>query len=120
MTDPAQNSVPAPTPTAAPAPGQTSPLDVLDQILNDAQSKAAAQETAKEEEEKQKLQAEVERQKQEDQAKLQQQITELKTVTQSPEYQAKVDQDKQAAVQAEEHAQQMDGMEIIQLDHKKV
>ncbi len=127
MTDPAQTPVlpqdsaaTAPAVPPADAPAGQSPLDVLDQILNDAQTKAATQQSAQEEEEKKKLEEAVEQQKQEDQAKLQEQIAELQTVKESPEYQAKVQQDQHAVVQAEEHAQEMEGMDIVQLGHTKV
>ncbi len=114
----------APQPAApAPATGakaQASPLDVLDQILNDAQSKSVHAEEAKQKAEEQKIQEELARQKIEDERKLQEERVRLEAVKQSPQYQAMVDQKVEAVEQKEEKAKELDGIEIVQLDHKVV
>ena len=97
-----------------------SPLDVLDQILNDAQSKAKAAEEVKKQEEAKKIEEELERQRQEDAVKVQAQIEELQTVKESPQYQAMVNQHQEQVQQKEDHQKKMDGMEIVQLQHTKL
>lgn len=102
------------------APQGQSPLDVLDQILNDAQDKAAKEADEKAKEEERKVQEELERQKQEDARKLQEELEKLKNVTQSPEYQARVEQQQTEDQQSQDKKTAMEGLEIIQIGHTKI
>jgi hypothetical protein len=114
---------PTGTPAVAPAGGaklQASPLDVLDQILNDAQSKSLKAEEEKQKEEEQKIQDDLARQKAEDERKLQEERVRLEEVKQSPQYHAMVEQKVEAVEEKEEKAKELDGMEIVQLDHQVV
>ncbi len=96
------------------------PLDVLDQILNDAQAKAMN--AAEEEAEKKAKEAEEARaqQKLEDAAKIQAELANLKTVSQSPQYQAMVEQEQEKVDEKQKQEEGMDGMHIVQLGHTKV
>lgn len=99
------------------ANASNSPLDVLDQILNDAQVKSAKETEEKEAAAAQKLQEDLARQRVEDQAKIQQELQEIQNMKQSPQYQAMVDQKHDVTEEKEEKAKELDGMEIVQLDH---
>jgi hypothetical protein len=120
-------SIPTPAPVATPpaaAPktpktgsSQQSPLDVLDQILNEAQSKAAKGEEEKQKEEERKRLEEAARQREEDQKRIEQQLAELQTVKQSPQYQALVEQQQEVIGEKEEKAKELEGMEIVQIGH---
>ena len=125
MTDPVvpvSPSAPVPQPAKPKAGGKQgeSPLDVLDQILNEAQDKMEDDTKKKEEEEVKKMEAEREQQKIKDQLQVQQQIEELKTVTESPEYHARVEQHDTEVQAQSQRAEEMAGTEIRQLGHMKV
>lgn len=115
MPDPAQ----VPAATAAGGDGQ-SPLDMLDQILKDAQAKAAEATDAKLAEEEKKREEERERQRQLDAQKVQEELQQIEEMKTSPEYQAMMQQKQQAEEQKVAHDKQMSGMEIVQLKHTKV
>ncbi len=122
MTDSVQSATPA-TPTSAAtttAQAGESPLDVLDKILKDAQDKATASATDKAAEEARLIAEEKERQRQLDQQKLQQELANIESMKQSPQYQAMVEQKQQLEHQQEEHSQEMDGMQIMQIQHTKL
>lgn len=136
----APNSPAAPTATdnqVTPAAGQStqSPLDVLEQILND--QKAAAQMPAVPGSEVGAPQApppttqppqptaqevaELEAQRHlEDQAELQEKISELHQITDTPAYQARVQQDATAQAETTATEASQAGFEIVQLDHTKI
>lgn len=125
---------PSTDPAQAGAP-QKSPLDMLEDILADAQkkdqakkgeteaaakaeaeAKAAAEKAAQEA----ALEAEKLRQQQEDELQLKQKQEELKTIVETPQYQARVDQQ-----QAEEQKHAAEdaagaGFQITQLGHTKI
>ena len=119
--DPVLAADPAVVPPAPKsAPKTPSPLDVLDQILNDAQAKSKQVEAQKEEEKQKQIQAEIERKKQEDQQKIAAELAALQDVKYSPQYQAKVEQDQEQNKKDAEYKDEMAGMEIVQLGHTKV
>lgn len=125
MTDPsapaASDPQAAPIQPTAPQGGQSkSPLDVLDQILNDAQTKATETAAQQEEAEKNKLEEAAARQKEEDKQLLEQQIAELQHVKETPEYQARVQQIAEQSQAQAQHAEEMAGSEIRQIEHTKV
>ena len=113
MTD--SQAVPQPAST-----GTQSPLDVLDQILNDAKTKAAQAADDKAAEEAKKQEEEHLRRKIEEEKRVAAQRTELQAITQSPQYQARVQQQQEEQETLQKEAQQMDGMQIHQLGHKKM
>lgn len=128
----------APTPAPAGAPGaQKSPLDVLEDILNEskgaggagadpAAAKAAAEaqvaaDAAKAEAEAMaQVQADMEKQRVEDQQQLQQQISNLSSIKDTPAYQARVAQDEEKKRQDAATASAGEGFDIVQLGHTKV
>jgi hypothetical protein len=97
-----------------------SPLDVLDQILNEAQAKVAQSAEAKAQEEERILREESERRKREDAQKLQQQIVDLQTIKQSPQYQARIEQEEEVKVTEEKKAEELEGNEILQLKRTSI
>lgn len=130
-TDPAQNLVPTPTPAVPATPGAAndpaaaastdqSPLDLLDQILKDAQAKASEASAEKIADDEKKREEERERQRQLDQQKVEEELAQIEQMKTSPEYQAMQQQKQDAVVQKEEHQKQMTGMEILQLEHSKL
>jgi hypothetical protein len=133
MTDPVQTpqADPASTPTieptqtagsptpAAPADGK-SPLDILDQILKDAQTKADGAAADKSAEDLKVLEAERERQRLEDEQNLKEELGKIEGMKDSPQYQAMQQQKEEQKEENTQRAQAMDGMEIVQLEHKKL
>jgi hypothetical protein len=121
MTDPAQTPQVAPTTSATPAAGGAgqSPLDVLDQILKDAQSKAKEAVEEKAEEDAKRVEEERRRQRELDQQRIAEELMNLEKVKETPQYHAMVEQRQEEIDKEEQHKQQMDGMEIIQLKHDK-
>ena len=105
---------------AAAANSDQSPLDILDQILKDAQSKATDAASEKLAEDEKKREEARERQRQLDQQKVQEELAQISEMKNSPQYQAMQDQKKEAVEQQHEHQQQMTGMEIKQLEHSKI
>ncbi len=131
MTDPAPITQPPATPLPADpaAGGGKSPLDMLEQILKDQKQEGAeapatpvaapvvpAEPLISPEE----LQAQQAAHKAQDEVDLKAKIAELETIKQTPEYQARVEQNAQAQTQAEEAHSGQEGFEIRQLDHTKV
>ncbi|MBW7955854.1 hypothetical protein H3C66_03920 [Patescibacteria group bacterium] len=125
MTDPAQSALP-PQPATTPSTGGAgdaaakNPLDILDEILKDAQTKAEVASDKKLVEDEAKREAERERQRQLDQQKVQEELQHIEEMKKSPEYLAAQQQKEEVVQQQEEHHQQMDGMQILQLQHKKM
>ncbi len=137
-------------PASDPPADQKSPLDILEEILGDAAKKGGAgaaagavptsdapntpadptmsadrqaqpppppQEPAMTIEEAEAIkQAHLEA----DQVALQQKVAELQTITQTPQYQARVEQNTAAATTSEEQTNSQAGFEIVQLEHKKI
>jgi hypothetical protein len=116
MTDSTVAQAPVAATTDATQPTSTqSPLDILDQILNEAQAKSADSAAEKSKEEERKMQEELERQKQEDKEKLEQQIIELESIKQSPQYQARIEQDQEIKDESEKKKEELQGNQIFQL-----
>lgn len=117
MTDP-QATLP-PQPAATPA-GDESPLDILDKILKDAQTKASEASDQKLAREAAEQEAERERQRLLDLQKVEEERQLIEQMKSSPQYMAAQQQKQEAEQKEEQHQQQMDGMEILQLEHKKI
>lgn len=115
---PATDSV-APT-AAAGAASDQSPLDILDQILKDAQAKASEASEEKLANDEKKRIEERERQRQLDQQKVQEELQQIEQMKVSPQYQAMQQQKQDAVEQKQEHQEKMTGMEILQLEHNKL
>jgi hypothetical protein len=96
------------------------PLDVLDQILNEAQDKAGEAIAAREKAEAQKIQEELDRKREADKQKIAQEIANVTAMKQSPQYQARVEQDQKEEKQEEEKAEKLEGMEIVQVAHGQI
>lgn len=131
-------SVSAPVPSGSDPSGQPqkNPLDVLEELLNDAKAGAqapagvapaapdqsatplAAPEPAGPTPE-QLAQMEAEREAQ-DQAEAQAKLNEIQSVQSTPEFQARIQQDQAAVQQKAQETTAQDGFEIIQLDHTKI
>jgi hypothetical protein len=119
---------------AAPAAGKKSPLDVLEDILNEskgadgeagkdpaaAAAELAADAAKAEAEALAKVQADTEQQRLIDEAKLKEQIAGLGTLKDTPAYQARVSQDAEKQADAAQAAAAGQGYDIVQLDHTKV
>ena len=125
-----QNPTPAVSddPVVSPAPvavddsgaKKQSPLDLLDQILNEAQSKANQVVADKVKEEEAEHEAERQRQIAADQQKIEEERQAVEAAKQSPQYQAWVEQKTADQQQAEQHQEEMQGMQIVQIQHKKI
>lgn len=116
MTDD-QSTVPSQAPSSLPAPN---PLDMLDQILNEAQAKSAEEKQKQEEAEQQRLQAEMDAQRQRDEAAVAEELKDIENLKDSPQYQARVAQLQAEADRTQTQTEQMKGMEIRQLGHTKI
>jgi hypothetical protein len=99
---------------------QQSPLDVLDQILNEAKEKSAEEQSVQEEEEKKKIAEELERQKQEDQQKIVEELQHIEGLKYSPQEQARAQQMQEQAQDQDQKKHELEGMEIRQLGHTKI
>jgi len=113
---------------------QQNPLDVLEDILNDAKKgrgKAVAMDgsaggdasqTPEKTDEQllQVVQAKGAQQQIQDEEQVKVKLAELKTVAQSSQYQAGIDQKKQAEEQQTDDAAEQEGQDIIQLQHTKI
>lgn len=122
---PSTTTPPLPTPAtnpgvAAAAPSDQSPLDILDQILKDAQAKASEAADEKLANDEKIREEERERQRQLDQQKVQEELQQIEMMKTSPEYQAMVQQKQEMVDQQEAHKKQMTGMEILQLERTKL
>ncbi|NCN06847.1 MAG: hypothetical protein GW946_03330 [Candidatus Pacebacteria bacterium] len=122
-------------PTAAPAADDKNPLDILEELLKDSGgggaaaggSKPAAQpskpgelteeELAQKRAEFEEIKAE---QNIEDAEQLVKQKELLKTLTQTPAYQARVQQEEEKVVEIKTAEEASAGFEITQLDHDKI
>jgi hypothetical protein len=125
MTDAAQQLTQAappldPAAVAAAGGANQSPLDVLDQILKDAQSKAKDAVESKVAEDEKKAVEERERQKKLDQQRIAEEMKKLEEVKTTPQYQAMVEQRQEVEEKKVEKQHELDGMEIIQLKHDKM
>lgn len=109
----------APAVPGAPDDGQ-SPLDVLDQILKDAQSKAQTAVQEKTAEDAAKAEELKQQQRKMDADKVRQQLQGISQVKDSPEYKAGVEQRQEEKEEKESYEEKMDGMAIVQLEHKKI
>jgi len=128
--DPAAASVtdaaPAQSGTGTSKSGDKSPLDILEEILQESDAEAAAEQAqaAQAEAEKAAKLAELERQAEEqrarDAAMLHQQLADLKTIEETPENQARVQQNEARQRAADEAKAQAEGFGIFQLGHMKV
>ncbi len=114
-----------------PAAPQKSPLDVLEEILNEAQAKqsataaeneqsAEAQKAAEEEAKLAEVKAQEAAQVQQDLIATEQQKQAIQAETNSDAYKARVQQETQKKTDEEHHAEETKGYEIIQLGHTKV
>ena len=129
----------------APAAGKKSPLDVLEEILNDAQAKsgqaaagaagggdssAAAADpaasslqgatSASDDEQLAVIEAHAAEQAVADQAEIQQRLAAIEALKTSPENQARVEQEQTKAAQADEQSASGQGFQIVQLQHDKI
>lgn len=118
-------------PSTASNSKKKSPLDVLEDILEDskkagAASNAVAQpandDSAKQQEEQQlaQMQQQQEQQAEIDQAQIQAQLQKIAGLGNSPQVQAAAQQKQAQEVEQQKHEDFMDGNEIIQLGHKKI
>lgn len=118
--------------TPAPATDDKNPLDVLEELLKDsggsggggAQPAQTPQNGELSEEELAQKRAEFEQkqveQQQVDAQKLAQQHELLKTLKDTPQYQARVHQEEEKVQEKEAEEQAADGYEVTQLKHDKV
>ena len=119
MTDDQQNQ-------ATPAADDKDPLDVLEELLKDSGGGGAPPAKPGEltEAELAQKRADFEEKKAEqltaDAKQLAQQQELLKTLTDTPQYKARVQQDEEKAEEDQQTGIALDGFEITQLDHDKV
>jgi hypothetical protein len=113
-------ATPAPAAPKTVAPATQSPLDILDQILNDAQAKAEDVAKQKEAEEEAKVKAEQERQRLLDQEKIKQQLTDLQSMAYSPQNKARLEQEATLKTEQQHQSDELDGMQIYQVGHAKI
>ena len=107
---------------APPVPGddKKSPLDVLDQILNDAKAKAELTSEQQAAEEAKILAEERNQRAAADAAQIAIEEQQIKEMTNSPQYQSVANQAAEEHHQEEVKAAEMDGNEILQLGHTKL
>ena len=117
-----------------PAASKKSPLDVLEEILQDSKGKAQSstpndQAAASDDqvavpvvdpEEEARKAAEIEAQKQADQQAIAIKQQEIENMKQSPQYQAAVEQKEEEVQEQTQQQDFMKGNEIRQLEHKKI
>lgn len=110
-------------PASAPTPNmgkKPSPLDVLDEILNEAQEKTDAFKKELEEKEAAKLAEEKLARELANQQMIAAAAEQIEAAKQSPQYLAKLAQDDQVKSDEQLHAQELSGMSINQLKHSTV
>jgi len=132
---PAPTTVPKPTPASGkpPAGDQGNPLDALEQILNEAKSKAGAADDKKKKEDEAALVAKQEEEaklaeynrikeekKIEDAANIRDHIAGLQNIGNTPEEQARMQQVQEKKDAADQKAQDLEESEIHQLGHTKI
>lgn len=127
----AMPTMPGPDAGGAPPVGQN-PLDALEQILQQAKAgkgggaaaQAADEEAKAAEQKKQEEQAQFlalqEQKRKDDAVAMMQKLEELKMVKQTPQYQARVEQDQKKESDQQQHDADIDGYEIEQLSHTKL
>jgi len=101
-----------------------SPLDILEDVLEDAKSASQAKKAAKQAEAEKKQQAELvamrEQKRAEEEVLIQEQLSKMKEISQDPAAQARRNQIKAELAKARDQESSQDGYEIHQLGHKKV
>lgn len=130
MSDQTQTSSTPQTAVKKNSKGDQNPLDVLEEILNDAKNKGQKSDpnaptpeqiaAQKEVEELKKAEALMQERQQEDVQKMVEQIGELDSIKQTPEYQARVEQIEEKKQEEVSQQQAQDGYEIEQLQHTKI
>lgn len=119
MTDPAQIAVPSAPPSTPASDAGKSPLDVLDQILKDAQSKAKDAVDEKVAEDQKAAEEERNRQRELDAQKVKEELQNIEKVKETPQYQAMIDQRNEEVEKKKDYEEKMDGMQIYQLKRDK-
>jgi hypothetical protein len=128
----------------ADATAKKSPLDVLEEILNDAQGKGGgasdgaglaadpnapagaaaaatpADQAVADQQALAKIEEQVAQQNAQDQVQMTQHLAQIQEITHSPEYQAVVQQEDAKKQEVVTHQEEHKGFEIIQLGHTKV
>ena len=101
-----------------------SPLDILEDVLEDAKSastaKKATLQAEEEEQKKEELAVQGEQRKVEEAKLIAEQLVKMKEISQSPAEQARVAQDKAEVDESRDQKSSQAGYEIHQLGHKKV
>lgn len=101
-----------------------SPLDILEDVLEDAKSastaKKATLQAEEEEQKKEELAVQGEQRKVEEAKLIAEQLVKMKEISQSPAEQARVAQDKAEVDESRDQKSSQVGYEIHQLGHKKV
>lgn len=117
------NQSPANAPGSAGAGDDKNPLDILEEILQENKKGQEVVEKAEAELES-RQQAEqaaiIEQQRQQDEVALQQQLTDLQNVAETPEIKAREETRVKEAEEAEQQKQEETGFEIKQIDHTKI
>jgi hypothetical protein len=115
-------------PASDPAPsagGKQSPLAILEEILDESKKASSAQDAAQEQkateaaqlaEAKANMAAKIEQ----DQTLIQQQLAQLQTIQDTPQYQARMTQEEAKKDQAEDSQDGLAGHEIRQIKHTKI
>ncbi|MBT3249462.1 MAG: hypothetical protein HN846_01865 [Candidatus Pacebacteria bacterium] len=101
-----------------------SPLDILEDVLEDAkgasQAKKATQQAEESKKKKEDLAAMGEQKKAEEAILIQEQLDKMKEISQDPAVQARRSQDQAEVNKSQNKESSQDGYEIHQLGHKKV
>lgn len=101
-----------------------SPLDILEDVLEDAKdasaTKKAALKAEKEKKKKEELQVAGEQKKAEEKILIEEQLSKMKEISNTPAAKARRDQDKAEIDESRDQESSQDGYEIYQLEHKKV
>lgn len=107
--------------TKTPVTPKKNPLDILEDILDNADAQKEEDEAKKLAEEQEALiQVKEEEAKQIDMAKLEEERAKMVQIEQSPEEQARLSQIKEKSEQQQEKIDQSKGFEIRQLGHTKI
>lgn len=116
----AVSTPPSDTPSDTSKPSEKSPLDMLDEILKEAQSKSAETVVAQQKEAAEKAAAEALIRKQANDQKIAEELAALNQEKFSPQEIAKAAQEEEKKKAEDAYKSEMDGMTIHQLGHTKV
>ncbi|MCL4208511.1 hypothetical protein KJZ63_02670 [Patescibacteria group bacterium] len=103
------------------APAKRNPLDILEDILDNAEAQKAENKVEEEKQQKDaELKAKEEEVRQQDLHRIEEERAKMANIGQTPEEQARQLQQQEKAVEQQNQAEEQKGYEIVQLGHTKI